>query len=228
MLRQPVITKDGSHTLAIPDWKVTYHSLHGAISESRHVYINAGLRTVLSSHHEAPLRVFEMGFGTGLNALLTLAETAELSQPVVYTTVEPYPISNAEAWMLNYCSLLGREDLAVQFAEMHRCNWDEPCPINPYFLLCKMQAPVQEIHLETAQHLVYYDAFAPVAQPELWTKEIFEKMISMLLPGGILVTYSSKGEVRRAMMAAGFEVEKLPGPPGKREMVRARSRVHGS
>lgn len=228
MKRFPVITKDGSHTISIPEMNVTYHSIHGAIQESMHVFIEAGLRairprSVVSNYGQSgQIAVFEMGFGTGLNALLTLIESEETRQPIYYYSTELFPLNDEEVKQLNYCNELHRSNLQPLFEQLHNCEWEKNVVITDHFTLYKTHTDL--INLSTGQHfnLIYYDAFAPGAQPELWTTAVFEKLYSLLIPGGILVTYCSKSDVQRAMKAAGFIIEKIPGPPGKREMIRAR------
>ena len=216
MQREIISTADGSTTISIPEMKVTYHSTHGAIQESMHVFIEAGLR--LFNHSDQMIHILEMGFGTGLNALLTLIET---ETPVHYTAIELYPLEQSKISSLNYCEKLGRSDLQPIFNQLHECEWEKDVPINKYFTLHKTKINLADFNTGKSIDLIYFDAFAPTAQPELWTKEIFEKLYAMMNPGAMLVTYCSKGDVRRAMQAAGFTVHKLPGPPGKREMVRA-------
>jgi tRNA U34 5-methylaminomethyl-2-thiouridine-forming methyltransferase MnmC len=208
-------TADGSPTIAIPDMQVTYHSRYGAVQESRHVFIQAGLEPLLKEYEL--LRIFEMGYGTGLNALLTLEQAILQEQAVYYQAVEKYPLNGDELKELEYKQILQPEN----FTALHQCNWDEPVALHPLFTLYKSHISLQEFKANTPFHLIYYDAFAPAAQPELWTLQIFGQLYAMLANGGILVTYCSKGDVRRNMLAAGFEVEKLVGPPGKREMLRA-------
>lgn len=222
MQRQPIITKDGSHTISIPELNVTYHSLHGAIQESMHVFIDAGLKSLLSYFNSRDVYIFEMGFGTGLNALLTFIEAEKLNINVHYTAVELFPLQQDEIYPLNYCEQLKRPDLVPVFERLHHSEWDQGIDISSFFKFQKVKTNL--FNFSSSQHfnIIYFDAFAPTAQPELWTKEIFEKLFSMLYAKGLLVTYCSKGEVRRAMLAAGFVVEKIPGPPGKREIVRCR------
>lgn len=223
MERHVQITQDGSHTIVIPDMHVTYHSMRGALTESMHVYICAGLNPLLGRF--PVLRIFEMGFGTGLNALLTLHQTAESQQAAHYETVELYPLSAVEAQSLNYNILLKDSAGSASLADLHDAPWDMEVPVSPLFTLRKVPAALSAYLSSTPAapfHLIYFDAFDPAAQPELWTQPVFEALYARLCPGGVLVTYCSKGAVRRAMQAAGFLVEKLPGPPGKREMVRAR------
>lgn len=198
--------------------QVTYHSHHGAVQESMHVFIEAGLRWTINHAAGMPpsMRVFEMGFGTGLNALLTALEAEKLQLPFQYTAVEKFPLTADEAAGLNY----GGENKAL-FQSLHAAAWNEQVVINPFFTLEKVEGALESFTATAPYHLIYFDAFAPAAQPELWTEEIFSRLYGMLHPGGVLVTYCSKGVVRRAMQAAGFTVTKTPGPPGKREMVRA-------
>jgi len=204
----------------MPELNVTYHSIHGAIQESKHVFIEAGLKSLLPVEGTA-LNVFEMGFGTGLNALLTIIESERLQRKIYYETVEQFPVDTGEVRSLNYCEQLDREDLQPIFEQLHSCEWEKKVNITENFGFNKSRTNLLNLETSETFELIYFDAFAPNTQPELWTNEIFEKMFAMLEPGGILVTYCSKGDVRRAMQAAGFIVEKHPGPRGKREMIRA-------
>jgi tRNA U34 5-methylaminomethyl-2-thiouridine-forming methyltransferase MnmC len=216
--RKIIITGDGSHSIAIPGLNITYHSVHGAIQESRHVFIDAGLKYILDNTIPYPFNIFEMGFGTGLNAFLTAIEAKKQKIRIHYTAVEQFPITPEETASLNYPDILGYAGL---FHTIHESKWNEAVSINEYFTLKKVETNLLNFTSSQHSNLVYYDAFAPDAQPRLWTKDIFEKLFHMLEPNGVLVTYCSKGDVRRAMIAAGFAVKKMPGPPGKREMLRA-------
>lgn len=218
MKREIIITADGSSSISIPEMNVTYHSVHGAIQESLSVFINAGFRSVLQSHK---CSILEVGFGTGLNALLTAIDAKKTGKSIYYVALEPFPLNEEQVHSLNYCELLGRTDLQSDFMRMHQCGWNKGIVITEHLLMHKSNCTLQSFHHKTKFDLIYFDAFAPNVQAELWTKEIFEKMFAMVAPGGVLVTYCSKGDVRRAMQAAGFIVEKLPGPKGKREMIRA-------
>jgi len=225
MHRELQITADGSHTLAIPQMQVTYHSRHGALQESMHIFIRHGLDYAVQQRPDDDrLCIFEMGFGTGLNALLSMQYASQHQKPVYYQAVEQYPLSVAEAEQLNYTSLTAYEPLTSAFAAMHAGDAGEDINIHPLFTLHKVKLSLQQYLQLSGKNifdLIYYDAFAPSAQPELWAQEIFRQLFDILSKDGILVTYCSKGDVRRAMMSAGFAVEKLPGPPGKREMLRA-------
>ena len=218
MQRRIILTADGSHTVEVPDMQVTYHSRHGAVQESMHVFLRAGLEEARLRFPGEELAVFEMGFGSGLNALLTAMEAETDQLKIRYTAVEAFPLNPEEARLLNYGKELGEEEL---FGKLHDAPWNEEVNITPGFTLQKLAGRLQDIQNAHRFHLVYYDAFAPSAQPELWTEAIFRQVHGLLHPGGILTTYCSKGDVRRALQAAGFIVTKLPGPPGKREMVRA-------
>ena len=219
MRRELIVTKDGSQSISVPELNVSYHSIHGAITESKHVFIEAGLRYAVSIEKRAHLNVFEMGFGTGLNALLTLLES-QLSQiKVYYETVETNPLLPNEYLHLDYANLLspGNQE---NFIRLHAGAWGEAFAVSQSFTMKKIFTSLLFHTADEKFDVVYFDAFAPLAQPELWTQAVFEKTYALMNPGGILVTYCSKGDVRRAMKAAGFLVEKLKGPPGKREMLR--------
>lgn len=216
--REIITSGDGSHTVRIPELNISYHSRHGAILESMHIFIRAGLHHLVEKGWEGTVRIFEMGLGTGLNAFLTLLEAERLNLKIHYTAVEPFPLSHEEAGILNYPDTLGHRDL---FLRLHHCPWEKEEKITDLFTLVKH--PIALAGFESAQpvHLIYFDAFDPLSQPEVWTVEVFRQMYSLLLPGGFLLTYCSKGDVRRAMKSAGFHIKKIPGPWGKRDMVRA-------
>ncbi len=224
MQRIPVITKDGSPTISIPEMNVTYHSIHGAIQESEHVFIKTGLLDSGIFDYIGVHQVLEIGFGTGLNALLTLIEADKHQNRIYYTAIEPLPLDKSVIAQLNYCEQLSLPHYQWLFEKMHQCGWEEMYEITGHFRLTKHKIPLQEFSTGESFSIIYFDAFAPNAQPELWTKEIFEKLYNLMTEGGILVTYCSKGDVQRAMKAAGFTIEKIPGPPGKREMIRAAKR----
>jgi tRNA U34 5-methylaminomethyl-2-thiouridine-forming methyltransferase MnmC len=210
------ITKDGSYTLFNPEIGEHYHSTFGAIQESEHIFIRAGLEPVIGQHDT--IHIFEMGFGTGLNALLTFLRSEETGQKIGYYGLEAFPVSMETAAALNYHELLNTDqNLFLKFHQPENST-----QISDRFFLEKEINTLEQIVLPDDHFdIVYFDAFSPEAQPELWTPEIFEKIYHSMKTGGVLTTYSCKGTVKRAMKAAGFQLEKLPGPPGKREFLRA-------
>ncbi len=215
-------TDDGSHTLFVPELKEHYHSVNGAVQESRHVYIEAGVRAC----EKDTVRIFEVGFGTGLNALLTYLDALDSRKNIYYSSIELFPISLQLVNSLNYPSLFSSEQKTV-FKDLHLCAWDQQVDVTDFFHLKKIQGSLLEYDLdgEGLFDVVFYDAFAPDKQPEMWKQSIFTKLFKTLSPGGIFVTYCAKGVVRRMLQKSGFEVERLAGPPGKREMLRARKPV---
>lgn len=217
MERKIITTSDGSKTIHIVDWNEQYHSKHGAIQEAYHVFIKSGL----SLFRDRPLSILEIGFGTGLNCLITLLEAQKLHLNIDYMGVEAYPITSEELEQLNYISELKADTLTEDFQKMHNSPWEKEIEITNTFRLHKQQKDFKNLNASNLFNLVYFDAFGARVQPELWTEDIFSKMYSALRNDGVLVTYAAKGSVRRAMQAVGFVVERLPGPPGKREMLRA-------
>jgi tRNA U34 5-methylaminomethyl-2-thiouridine-forming methyltransferase MnmC len=217
------MTADGSHTLYVPEMDEHYHSVNGAIQESRHVFIEAGLHQV----RKEKVRVLEIGFGTGLNALLTLADTENgRGREVDYFAVERYPLSLKVVRTLNYGALAcpGREEL---FLALHTAAWDEAVALSGRFMLRKMLGDSLTIPLPDGIDLVYFDAFAPDKQPEMWSLPVFHTLYRLMADEGVLTTYCAKGSVRRMMKEAGYSVERIPGPPGKREMLRATKKRSG-
>jgi tRNA U34 5-methylaminomethyl-2-thiouridine-forming methyltransferase MnmC len=219
MKREIFITQDGSHSIAIEQTNITYHSRYGAIQESRHIYIESGLKKLLDQ--KPCINIFEMGFGTGSNALLTLISAEENNQKIYYETIDEYFLEDQLVEKLNYCEQLERPDLRSVFDQLHNCGSEKEILINPFFSFKKINTSLQNFIFSRSFDIIFYDAFAPSAQPELWTQEIFTKLFSAVNSNGSLVTYCSKGNVKRAMQAAGFVVEHLPGPPHKREILRA-------
>jgi len=217
MQRKIIVTADGSKTIQLIDWNEQYHSIHGAVQEAYHVFIKHGLQRFNNQH----ISILEVGFGTGLNALITLVESDRLNLTIDYTGVEAYPVLKNELAQLNYIDELKAENFEGQFELMHGISWEEKIEIANNFTLVKQQKDFREIDASANYNLIYFDAFGARVQPELWTPELFEKMYVALKSKGVLVTYAAKGSVRRAMQQVGFTVERLPGPPGKREMLRA-------
>ncbi len=250
MIRKIITTADGSKTIQIEDWNEQYHSIHGAIQEANHVFLKHGLHfyaelvsasnesvsessELVSASNESightersrsatdqDLSILEIGFGTGLNAFLTLIEAEKLNLNINYVGAEAYPVASEEIKELNYVDLISEKHAAV-FEKMHRVSWEEQHQIIPNFQLEKQKKFFQDITAKDEFNLIYFDAFGARVQPDLWTEDIFKIMFNALKTNGVLVTYSAKGSVRRAMQAVGFTVERLPGPPGKREMLRA-------
>ncbi len=211
------ITEDGSHTLYLEGLDETYHSKHGAIQEAMHVFIAAGLNHKTA----AKLNILEIGFGTGLNAFLTLKESN--NRAISYTSLEAFPLKEEIIAQLNYAKEL---DLIAAdkelFEKMHEVEWGEYQEITTQFHLNKIEVELANYSASEKFDLIYFDAFGPRVQPEMWEKEIFEKMYDVLCDNGVLVTYCAKGSVKRTLKEVGFEIESLPGPPGKREMTRAK------
>lgn len=221
MKRKIITTSDGSKTIQIEDWNEQYHSIHGAINEANHVFIKHGLLFYLGNECiSKTINILEIGFGTGLNAFLTLLEAERLKQKINYVGVEAYPVKTDEIDQLNYVELIS-EMHKLEFDKIHKSSWNKPFDITSHFQLEKQEKFFKEINVNEEFDIIYFDAFGARVQPELWTEDIFELMYKALILNGVLVTYSAKGSVRRAMQSVGFEVERLPGPPGKREMLRA-------
>jgi tRNA U34 5-methylaminomethyl-2-thiouridine-forming methyltransferase MnmC len=217
MRREIVQTLDGSTTIYLPDWEENYHSKHGAIQEAKHVFIKNGFL----QFEQDEIAVLEIGFGTGLNAFITLLEAEDRKLKVNYTGVEAYPVAFDEIAQMNYVAELDATDKEVFFQKMHTCEWNFPVNLSDQFCLTKRQQFFNEITDVEQFDLIYFDAFGYRVQPELWSTAIFKKMYTALKPNGMLVTYAARGVVKRSMVEVGFTVEKLAGPPGKREMFRA-------
>ena len=214
-------TGDGSGTLYSDTLQEAYHSLNGALQESKHVFIEAGLKAC----RQKDLHIFEIGFGTGLNALLSWGEAKHSGRNILYTAVEAFPLP------LSVLSELGYESLEpmlpnTAFSQLHEAEWGRPTALEPNcFALCKLEGDFSTLSIPLGIDLVYFDAFAPDKQPEMWEEHLFGRLFDALNANGMLVTYCAKGEVRRRLQRCGFHVERIPGPPGKREMLRARKIV---
>jgi tRNA U34 5-methylaminomethyl-2-thiouridine-forming methyltransferase MnmC len=214
------LTDDGSHTLFVPGLNEHYHSVYGAVAESRHVYIQSGFD--FTRMNKDSLSILEIGFGTGLNAFLTWLGARQHELQVEYTTIEKYPL-HAEIYRnLNYAEILALPGESENFIRLHESPWNEKVKLSERFSLIKMNVSLQDYKPDNEEFdLVYFDAFGPDVQPEMWTLQVFRKMASGMKRGGVLVTYSTKGTVKRNLKEAGFSIEKLPGPAGKREILRA-------
>ena len=211
-----ITTGDGSHTLVAPFPGEHYHSLHGAVNESLHVYIENGI-AALTGRHE--ISILEVGFGTGLNALLSFYYARSHDLPIRYVTLENYPLDINIASKLNYGYLIGNG--GSDFIRLHKLPWNFENKIEDLFVLEKIETAVENAQYDSQFDIVFFDAFGPSYQPELWVQTIFKKMYESLKPGGILVTFCAKGQVKRDMASVGFRIDAIPGPPGKREMIRA-------
>jgi tRNA U34 5-methylaminomethyl-2-thiouridine-forming methyltransferase MnmC len=218
MKREIVETGDGSKTIRIVDLDENYHSSHGALQEALHVFIKNGL---LEFKEKSQISIFEMGLGTGLNAFLSGIKANELKLKIEYSGVEAFPVSEDEIIALGYAQLVGGENVEL-YKKIHSSSWGKMNEISAFFALKKIKNQLQNLELEKESFdIIYYDAFGPRAQDEMWSVELFKKMYDSLKVGGFLVTYCAKGQVKRNMKEVGFTIEPLPGPPGKREMTRA-------
>lgn len=217
MIREIITTKDGSTTIHLPELNETYHSKFGAIQEAYHVFIKMGFELF----SQESISILEIGFGTGLNAFITFLEAQKNNKTIDYVGVEAYPVALEEAMQMNYVSELNSSDKNEMFNEMHICTWEEKHKISQTFCLTKRKQLFEDIIDENRFDLIYFDAFGFTVQPNLWNEIIFAKMYKSLKSGGVLVTYACRTSIKNAMLSSGFSVEKLPGAPGKREMLRA-------
>ncbi len=210
-------TSDGSATLYLPELDEQYHSLNGAVTEAKHVFLEMGY-----NHHKSsnPV-VFEVGFGSGLNCLLTAFEAEQQKRHTLYIGIENYPLGNEFINLLGYGKFISENRFNL-FSAIHACEWNVPVEISSWFTLLKMKVDFtsQNWELPCSCDIIYFDAFGPDKQPEMWTGDLFSYIYKITRNEGIFVTYSAKGEVRRRLVSAGFSMEKLPGPPGKKEMLR--------
>ena len=220
---QIIETGDGSHTLLNTTLNETYHSRHGALCESEHVFIQHGLQHWLNTHTSASsIRILEIGLGTGLNAWLTVREAREhQSIQFHYTALEPYPLESEIIAQLNYTRHMSQDEEVSYFNTIHQTEWNTEVSLLNNFVLFKQQIALQDFVNTEGYDLIYFDAFAPNKQPELWELPVLEKCVDLLKPLGVWVTYSAKGQLKRDLKSLGLTVETLPGPPGKAEMVRA-------
>ncbi len=216
MKREIIKTNDGSTTIHLPEWNESYHSKHGAIQEAYHVFIKNGF----SLFEGRPITVLEIGFGTALNCFITYLESKKSNQGIDYVGVEAYPVALDEAMQMNYAHEIEASENAV-FRQLHEVDWEQKNVISPNFTLTKRKQFFQDITDEESFDLIYFDAFGFRVQPELWSEAVFAKMYTALKPNGVLVTYACRTAIKTAMQSVGFSVQKLPGAPGKREMLRA-------
>ncbi|MCB0801673.1 MAG: tRNA (5-methylaminomethyl-2-thiouridine)(34)-methyltransferase MnmD [Flavobacteriales bacterium] len=220
MKKELVITKDGSNSFYIKEIDEHYHSINGSIAESEHIFIRSGLLEIGKKLNS--INLLEVGMGTGLNVLKTALALQKSELKVNYTALEAYPLSWEETSQLNYTELIQEENAKTYFQLIHQSEWNKSVEINECLKLLKVNKKLEEMEFNSAFDLIYFDAFAPEKQAEMWTAEIFAKLYDSMTAGGILVTYCVKGVVRRTLQAVGFQLEKLPGPiGGKREILRA-------
>lgn len=213
-------TQDGSHSLFVPELNETYHSFHGAMQESEHVFIKSGLLH-WCSYHGNTMNVLEVGLGTGLNALLTLREAINRNLTINYTTIEAYPVPEDLLKKLNYAEKVELEDAAMWFDKLHEAEWNKKVQLNEGFTFHKIKGKLEEIKLpKNTMDVVYYDAFAPSKQPEMWEYSKLETINKSMASEGVFSTYCATGQLKRDLKELQMEVESLPGPPGKKEMVR--------
>ncbi len=215
-LIQLINTSDGSHTIYVPEIDEHYHSVHGAVQESTFIFINNGFEVCKAD----PVFILEIGFGTGLNALLTAIRSSSGTREVYYTSIEKYPLDSKMVESLNHYKFAGEHGREI-FHFIHSAPWNKSVNICNNFNLNKIETDFTKIQLQGRYDLIYFDAFGPDKQPEMWTRDMFAGIAAVTNKNGILVTYSAKGEVKRSLKACGFDVTLLPGPPGKRQMIRA-------
>lgn len=220
MERKIVVTGDGSKTIHIEAWNENYHSTHGAVQEAKHVFLKHGLSLF---DHQKDISIFEVGFGTGLNAILSYQFAQDNHLNINYHTIEAYPVLENELHLLDYASLFENNIIKEIYSNLHTCDWNQDVIITSDFMLHKIHQKIEDyIFIENQYDIIYFDAFGPRVQEHMWTSDIFQKLYDSLKTGGIFVTYCAKGQVKRDLKSVGFEVETLPGPPGKREMTRGK------
>lgn len=214
--RQIITTSDGSTSIYVPLLDENYHSHHGAINEAIHVFINSALLHIPQKR----LSIFEVGYGTGLNALLTYKYGQEQQLSISYDSIEKYPLSPQEIAELNYVSEIDQK-LQSAFTKMHQSEYNVPVSISDNFDLTKIEADIKNYQFQKNYDLIYFDAFAPNKQPSMWNSDVFQNIFDHCNTGAIFTTYCAQGQVRRDLQSVGFNIERIPGPPGKREMLRA-------
>jgi tRNA U34 5-methylaminomethyl-2-thiouridine-forming methyltransferase MnmC len=216
VLNKIITTADGSHTIYVPELDEHYHSVHGAVQESNHIFIKSGFETCSAN----PLSILEIGFGTGLNVLLTVLSNEKSDKEVHYVSLEKYPVDPDILNTINHREFAGKSGKEL-FSTIHKSQWNKEIMISNNFYLTKIETDFTTFQPEGKFDLIYFDAFGPAKQPEMWTGRIFDNISAVTKKEGIFVTYSAKGQVKRNLKAAGFIVNLLPGPPGKRQIIRA-------
>ncbi len=217
-----IYTEDGSTSLFHNGLQETYHSVHGAIQESQHVFIEAGLHHWLRVSKRQTISILEIGFGTGLNALLTALAAEKVGVEIEYQTIEAFPLTMEMVTLLNYPVIIGTDNAKSVFENLHQADWNQPKKLSPYFDFLKRDLRLQEADFSNETFdLIFFDAFGPDKQPDMWERSNLVKLARAMKPQGVFVTYSAKGQLKRDLVSLGLLVEKIPGPPGKREMIRA-------
>lgn len=220
MDRRLDITEDGSYTVFSPEINEHYHSIHGAVQESKFIFIESGLKFL--NKNSTKINILEIGFGTGLNAFLTYYEAKNNNNIIEYSSVEPYPLEKSIFAKLNYFNFIDDKNGPEVFNEISNCEWDKIVKISENFYLKKIKACIQDFDFQDSFFdIIYFDAFSPQVQPELWTYAVFQKIFKLMKHNSVFITYSAKGSVKRDLKKCGFIVEHIPGPPGKREITRA-------
>ena len=214
------LTDDGSHSVHSEQFSVNYHSTHGAIQESKHIFIDAGLKHFAQKSPKNDITVLEMGFGTGLNALLTYLAAEQNSWQINYIALEAYPLSKEQFLALNYPEKLEKPESQAVFLKMHEATWNEKHPLSKNVNFTKIKADFKDIDFKNVADVIYFDAFSPESQPELWNETMMQIVYDALREGGVMTTYCAKGSVKRALKSVGFQLESLKGPVGKREISR--------
>lgn len=218
-MKQIISTQDGSHSIFSEQFGVAYHSKYGAVQETEHVFIKGALQDKIKTQQE--ISILDIGFGTGLNALMTYLSASKQVAKIQYAAIEAYPLSLEQALQLNYAEVLNLSETQQQFFQrMHETAWNEAIVLSESFTFTKYLQRFEDINFKSQFDIIYFDAFAPNAQPELWEADLLSKMYVALKDKGILTTYCAKGVFKRTLKKVGFTVEALPGPPGKREMTR--------
>jgi tRNA U34 5-methylaminomethyl-2-thiouridine-forming methyltransferase MnmC len=217
-----ITTEDGSSSIYIPELNETYHSVHGAITESKHVFIKNGLRYLIGQKNPAAINILEIGMGTGLNVLLTVLENRIFNLKISYTAIEAYPLPEELISQLNYVREIGSAGTEDIFSNIHTCDWNVDFNLSDKFIFRKVRGLIQDFNPGSEKFdLIYYDAFAPGKQPEIWDLPVLQKIVSSMNSSGIMVTYTAKGQLKRDLKSLGLKVETVQGPPGKKEMTRA-------
>jgi tRNA U34 5-methylaminomethyl-2-thiouridine-forming methyltransferase MnmC len=219
--KKQIKTEDGSITYRIEALKENYHSLHGAVTESRFVYLTEGFNFWTQKNKDSECNILELGYGTGLISYLSFLESDKFRKYINYTSLEPYPLKLAEVYLLRYDQFFNNSRDLMTFNKFSTLSWEVAQEISPYFKIIKNEICFEDFKSKKFFDLIYYDAFGAHAQPELWEPKLMKKCYSLLKPGGVWVSYCAKGSVRRGLKDSGFSVFRLPGPPGKREMLRA-------